>query len=438
MSRLSRRLLVMSLGCSLASATAASAQLLGGLSLPSLPIVGPILDGVTGRGVQGQGPTAPIERTLDSLGGPDTIGTLSDGSLLDLRRLRLGQLVRNNRSRLDSDPLGNPVRRGELIAVDPDPAALAAARAAGFPVLRAERDQELGLTTVVFATPPKTSVRNALSRLRAVVPTMTVDYNHLFEPAGGALLASSVALAGGQGESVMRIAMIDGGVANAPSLAGASIEQRAFVGRAKATGHGTAVASLLIGNDGKFQGAARGAQLFVADVYGGDQAAGSADAIVRALAWAASKQPSVINVSLVGPSNIVMQRAIAAIARRGIPIVAAVGNDGPAAPPQFPASFAGVIGATGVDAGDRALPESGRLPTLAFAAPGADMAAALPGKGYARVRGTSFAAPLVAARLAVMGSPERLASEAVRGKGHVGRGIVCKSCRVDPKLVGAK
>jgi len=197
MSRLSRRLLVMSLGCSLASATAASAQLLGGLSLPSLPAIGPILEGVTGRGVQGQGPTAPIERTLDSLGGPDTIGTLSDGSLLDLRRLRLGQLVRNNRSRLDSDPLGNPVRRGELIAVDPDPAALAAARAAGFPVLRAERDQELGLTTVVFATPPKTSVRNALSRLRAVVPTMTVDYNHLFEPAGGALLASSVALAGG-------------------------------------------------------------------------------------------------------------------------------------------------------------------------------------------------------------------------------------------------
>jgi hypothetical protein len=66
------------------------------------------------------------------------------------------------------------------------------------------------------------------------------------------------------------------------------------------------------------------------------------------------------------------------------------------------------------------------------------MAAALPGKGYAKVRGTSFAAPLVAARLAATGSPDRLAAEAVRGKGRVGRGIVCKPCRVDPKLVGAK
>ena len=73
-----------------------------------------------------------------------------------------------------------------------------------------------------------------------------------------------------------------------------------------------------------------------------------------------------------------------------------------------------------------------------FAAPGADMAAALPGRGYARVRGTSFAAPLVAARLAATGSPDRLAGEAIRGKGKVGLGIVCKACRVDPKWVGAK
>jgi len=439
MSRLSRRLLAMTIGMSLLSATA-SAQLLGsGLlpSLPSLPVVGPVLGGVTGNGQQ-QGVAAPIAHTLDSLGVPDTISSLSEGSLLDLRRLRLRQLIRDNRAALDADERGNPVRRGELVAVDPDPASLAAARAAGFSVVRAETDSELGLTTVVLGTPARMNPRDALKRLRAAAPALAADYNHVFEPAGGALAATSAALAAGSGTSPLRIAMIDGGVANHPSLAGASIEQRAFAGRAKATGHGTAVASLLIGRDGRFHGAAQGAQLFVADVYGGDQAAGSADAVVRALAWAASKHPSVINISLVGPSNLLMERAVAAIARRGIPIVAAVGNDGPAAPPQFPASFAGVVGATGVDAGDRALAEACRSPGLAFAAPGADMAAALPGKGYAKVRGTSFAAPLVAARLAATGSPDRLAAEAVRGKGRVGRGIVCKPCRVDPKLVGAK
>ena len=93
---------------------------------------------------------------------------------------------------------------------------------------------------------------------------------------------------------------------------------------------------------------------------------------------------------------------------------------------------------TAVDARGHALPEAGRAMHLDFAAPGADMAAALPGQGYARVRGTSFAAPLAAARLLVAGSTERLAAETRRGSGHVGRGIVCFECRIDPKTVGAK
>jgi hypothetical protein len=66
------------------------------------------------------------------------------------------------------------------------------------------------------------------------------------------------------------------------------------------------------------------------------------------------------------------------------------------------------------------------------------MAAALPGQGYTRVRGTSFAAPLAAARLLATGSRAALAAEARPGRGKVGRGIVCGSCRIDPKLVGAR
>ena len=232
--------------------------------------------------------------------------------------------------------------------------------------------------------------------------------------------------------------MIDGGVASHPSMAGAGIEQRGFVGAPQPTGHGTAIGSLLVGNQGPFRGAARGAQLFVGDVYGGNPASGSATAIVKALAWAASKRPVVINISLVGPPNRTMGRAIAAVRARGIAIVAAVGNDGPAAPPQYPASYPGVIAVTAVDAADRALREAGRAAHLDFAAPGADLVAALPGNGFTPVRGTSFAAPFVAARLAATGSPAVLAVEAVPGKGKVGRGIVCRSCRVAPKVVGLK
>jgi len=247
------------------------------------------------------------------------------------------------------------------------------------------------------------------------------------------------ALAAAQGPAVgPAIGMIDGGVASHPSLGRASIEQNGFAGSPQPTGHGTAVASLLVGNQGPFRGAATGARLFVADVYGGNRAAGSATSIVRALGWLSSHRPQVINISLVGPPNKLVQRAIQMVQSRGIQVVAAVGNDGPAAPPQYPASYPGVVAVTAVDASGRALPEAGKPSHLDFAAPGADMAAALPGNGYARVRGTSFAAPLAAARLLAAGSPGALSAEARPGRGRVGRGIICGACRIDPKAVGAK
>jgi subtilisin family serine protease len=54
---------------------------------------------------------------------------------------------------------------------------------------------------------------------------------------------------------------------------------------------------------------------------------------------------------------------------------------------------------TGVDGAQRVLPEAGRGAHVAFAAPGAVHAAA-PGAGLVPVRGTSYAAPQVAALLA--------------------------------------
>jgi hypothetical protein len=295
------------------------------------------------------------------------------------------------------------------------------------------------MRSVTLAVPRNLSAREGLKRLHRVAPRMQADFDHLYEPAGGALLPFAGTLAiSASGGGGPRIGIVDGGVASHPSMSGASIEQSGFAGNPQPTGHGTAVASLIVGNQGPFHGAARGSSLFVADVYGGSRAAGSASAIVRALGWLASKRPQVINISLVGPRNELVERAIQTLRARGIGIVAAVGNDGPAAPPQYPASSPGVVAVTGVDARGRALPEAGKAAHVDFAAPGSDMAAALPGQGYAKVRGTSFASPLVTARLALSGSVPRLATEATPGKGRVGRGIVCGPCRVDPRAVRAK
>ena len=421
----------------------AAAQLLPSLPLPPLnlptgnvPVAGPLVDDL----LDSRQAREAVSPTLDSVSGlPERIAEAGAPTLLELRRLRLRELIREHPKQLEQDGDGLPVRKGVLVAIDPDPRSLQLATRAGYRILADEPLPGLGLRSVTLAVPRGMSAREGLKRLERAAPGLTADFDHVFEPAGGALLPVAGALAASQGAgNGPRIGMIDGGVGNHPALAGASIEQNGFAGNPQPTGHGTAIASLIVGNQGAFRGAARGASLFVADVYGGNRAAGSASAIVRALAWLAAKRPDVITISLVGPSNKLVERAVRAVRARGIHMVAAVGNDGPAAPPQYPASYPQVVAVTAVDDRGRALPEAGRAKHLDFAAPGADMAAALPGKGYTKVRGTSFAAPLAASRLAFAGSVQRLAREARPGRGRVGKGIVCGPCRIAPKAVGAK
>ena len=108
-----------------------------------------------------------------------------------------------------------------------------------------------------------------------------------------------------------------------------------------------------------------------------------------------------VNISLVGPANRVLERAVRALVDRGHLLVAAVGNDGPAAPPLYPAAYPGVVGVTGIGAQRRVLPEAAQGPQVAFAAPGADLMAGQAGeRGQRAVRGTSYDAPQVARLLA--------------------------------------
>lgn len=246
----------------------------------------------------------------------------------------------------------------------------------------------------------------------------------------GGLVRSTIAPAA-PGTS-RRIGIIDGGVG--PGTPGLAAQQGFAEGAPRANDHAVAIASLLTGGGG-IRAAAPGAALAVADVYGSDPAGGSASGIARALAWMVRGRVPVVVVSLAGPADPLLARFVAAARARGTVVVAAVGNAGPAAPPAYPASYPQAIAVTGVDARGRPLIEAGRARHLDYAAPGADMLA-LNTAGQARpVRGTSFAAPLVAARLSALwdgdaaGSLARLDREA-RGKGaRTGRGVVCGECR---------
>ncbi|HJR83312.1 MAG TPA: serine protease, partial [Sphingomicrobium sp.] len=265
MSSFVKRMVISAAAAASLVAGAASAQLLPGVGLPSLPpigvpatgnvpVVGPVLDKVLATPA-GREAIAP---TLNSVSGlPQSVIDAGPSTLLELRELRHRELIRQYPRELESDGSGQPVRRGVLVAVDPDPVSLAQAARAGFAVIRDERGDSLGLRTVTFAVPRGLSARNGLKRLRRIAPALQADFDHLFEPAGGALLPFTgvlAASAGSRGGAL--IGIVDGGVASHPSLSGVAIEQNGFAGRPQPTGHGTAVASLIVGRQGPFQGAA--------------------------------------------------------------------------------------------------------------------------------------------------------------------------------------
>lgn len=363
----------------------------------------------------------------------DARGLLDPDRLTGLRRLRLDGLVRANPRALDVDDAGAPVVRGEVLAISPTPAALEIARQAGFTVARRTSLAALGVELVVMSAPEGTSARQALKLLRGRDPAGRYDLDHIYSPAGAVdqMATRNAAPAPGGGDAKVRVGLLDTGVArDHPAFAESRIEQRGFApGGVKVADHGAAVASLMVGHTARFSGAAPGATLFAADVYGSGPAGGSADAIARALSWMAENHIGVVNVSLVGPANLTLEVAVEALLARGALIVAPVGNDGPAAPPLYPASYPGVIAVTAVDERGRTLFEAGRASHVDFAAPGAGVQAARAGGGFARVRGTSFAAPIVAGRLALwLREPDparaaaakaRLAAEARAGRGAI-------------------
>ena len=97
---------------------------------------------------------------------------------------------------------------------------------------------------------------------------------------------------------------------------------------------------------------------------------------------------------------------------------------------------------TAVTGRNSVLPEAARGPQVDFSAPGADMAAAAQSGRWTTVRGTSFAAPIVAGLLART-SGTSLARNALDlgtpGPDPVyGAGLVGSASRIEPRSVGAR
>lgn len=333
---------------------------------------------------------------------------------------------------------GTPAVRGEIVAIDPTPAAMEMVRQRGYRIAADETIEGLGTRYVSLGLPAGKSLRKALEELRRIAPPTEFTVNHLHVQSGVASgrRLESAALAASSVMTRPAIGIIDGGVGQTATLT--SVTQQGFARGAPAPdAHATAVASLVAGARGVRSGSP-GAPLLIADIYGNDPTGGNSLALARALGWMARHKVSVVLISLVGPSNPIVANAIRRVQAGGMHVVAPVGNAGAAAPPMFPASYPRVIAVTAVDARNRVLIEAGRGPHLDYAAPGADiLAASLNGK-LVKVRGTSFAAPLVAGRMwqaRKIGDPIAVLDRAAidlgrRGDDKIfGRGLICGECR---------
>lgn len=394
-------------------------------------------------------PLSPVDlgRTLGDVTGMARLDALPTAeaarSLAETRIARLADFASRNRSAVDLDSDRNPVVRDVLIATGIDNDAISRAEFSGFRVIGREEIEGLGFSFVRFAIPQEQGLKAAQKKLTKIAGNAEIGVDHIYFSSGAAPMAAKTAMLAPSGNVTKpAIGMIDGGVAASPSIGG-TIEQRGFAeGAPLPSTHGTAIASLIIGR-GAMRGAAPDAQMLAADVYGRAPAGGSATAIARALGWMTARHVPVVTISLVGPDNPLLRTAIRAAQGKGVLIVAAVGNDGPAAPPSYPASLPGVLAVTGTDTRERALPEAGRALHVDFSAPGTNMMGAAPSDGLVPLRGTSFAAPLVAARLSshyprpslaeITAAVGALVAEAKdlgkKGRDPVyGHGLVCGNC----------
>ncbi len=201
------------------------------------------------------------------------------------------------------------------------------------------------------------------------------------------------------------IAVIDSGVdVKHPELANAIASSFDALGSKEGPHtHGTGVAGAIVSH-ARLMGSAPAARILAIRAFGVAQngAESSSFVVLKGLDYAAAHGAQIVNMSFAGPKDALIERGIAALAAKGILMVAAAGNAGPKSPPLYPAANASVIAVSATDAEDRLFPASNRGSYIAVAAPGVDIFLPAPDGKYQITSGTSFSAAYISGLAALM------------------------------------
>jgi hypothetical protein len=310
----------------------------------------------------------------------------------------------------DVDPSGRSIEGNTWVVLVP---AQFAERIESWGFVVRERRELAALDRVMLRVdaPEDRDIVQAALDLALDAPGTVVDYNHVYGasdedvsalPAPTAAPVEASAFTPRSAGAV--IGIVDSGLDTShPALHGVEIEQRDFVPFAneRPQAHGTAVASIILDAAG---GPPRFDRLLAASVFfndGDGKIRAATTGLIAGLDWLAQAPGiGVINMSLAGPPNQLLEVALDALAAEGITVAAAVGNNGPTSEPLYPAAYESVVGVTAVDSANRIYRYANRGRHVTFSAPGVQVRVAAPAGRYSTQSGTSLAAAYVAALIA--------------------------------------
>jgi len=171
-------------------------------------------------------------------------------------------------------------------------------------------------------------------------------------------------------------------------------------------GHGTHVAGIVAAAKNNFGviGVAPKADLYIAKVFGKDGTA-QTENISKSVDFMLDSEVQIINMSFSTDGyDPEFEKQIQKAFDKGVVMVCAAGNDGmrPGDTIRYPARFDQTISVAAVDLDRQRAPFSSRGEAVDVAAVGTEILSCYPGNKFARLSGTSMAAPIISGAAAIM------------------------------------